>query len=195
MQSRIPVRYAKAIFELAKEKNALEGVKDDVTLLFATLSESNELNSFLLSPIIKTSKKKEVMGEIFNKSLKEKMTSEFIELVIENKRESYLLDIARFFITKYKEEKGIVTVKFTTASEMTSGIEESVKDVITKKYNAEVDLQSNVNKDLIGGFVLRVDDIQWDASVSNKLREIKRDLVNTTFEKKFIKTVDPSKNK
>ena len=101
---------------------------------------------------------------------------DFIRLVTGNNREEYLAAICRHYIKLYKEEKGIKMASIETAAPLTKEIRQEMLAIITRIFKAEIELQEEVNKDLIGGFVLRVEDKQLDSSVRGKLRRIKKEL-------------------
>jgi F-type H+-transporting ATPase subunit delta len=178
-QSRIPVRYAKALFSLAMEKNMLDVFRSDMDLVSASC-ETKEFKSFLESPVITTSKKEAVISEIFKASVHEK-TLAFLMLILKNKRETYLPDVARNFIDLYREQKGIKSVKFTSAVALDKNLKASIIATIKKFYASEIELKDVVDSDIIGGVILKVDDRQNDASISSKLKKIKRSLTGSTI--------------
>ena len=101
---------------------------------------------------------------------------DFIRLVTGNNREEYLAAICRHYIKLYKEEKGIKMASIETASQLTKEIRQEMLTIIIRAFNAEIELHEEVKKDLIGGFVLRVEDKQLDSSVKGKLARIKKEL-------------------
>jgi F-type H+-transporting ATPase subunit delta len=102
--SKISVRYAKALFALAVEQNLLDNIKKDILFIKQTWEQVRELRRFLESPIIKPSQKKTVVQELFFNKI-EPITQSFLLLVLNNKRESFLAGITRVFIDFYKKEK------------------------------------------------------------------------------------------
>ncbi|PLX09238.1 MAG: ATP synthase F1 subunit delta [Marinilabiliales bacterium] len=188
-QSRIPVRYAKAIFQLAKDQEILDDIRNDISLILNTCNASKELTDFLASPIISSSEKENALMAIFANQTKE-ATHRFFKLITTNKREVYLQDICRNFIDMFKKHKGIVSVSLTTAQAISQEIKQKIIDTIHSTMKAEIEIEEKVNNDLIGGMILRIDDMQYDASIATKLRQAKKDLINESFESRFIKTTD-----
>jgi len=178
-ESIISVRYTKALFALAKEKNILDVVKNDMESLFAIMEESEELQLAFQNPVLKPSHKKEIAEEIFGKFFN-KITLSFINVLIENRREEYLHSISRNFLSMYKKFMGIEQGVFTTAIRANDKILDNVKNIIRKALKTEVELINQVDEKIIGGFVLRVGDKQFDASIESNLNKIKRKLLNTT---------------
>lgn len=175
-QSKISVRYAKAFFEFAKEKGILENVIADVKLLIKSLGEIPELAEVFQNPIVKPSGKKAFVSSLLKGKVSEE-TIDFLNLEIENGREMYTQDILRNMLTIYRKEQGITAVTLTSATPLSKEQENSVADLVKKTRNTEVELQTKVDPTLMGGFILRVEDQQYDASVSSRLKQIKKELI------------------
>lgn len=186
-QTRIPVRYAKALFKLAQEMNLLEEVKNDVALVFETCRNNIELLNFLSSPIVNSVQKSNALTEIFKPHSNE-LTIRFLQLVAKNKREAYLIDISRNYLEFYKTAKGIISVTITTAVGLDEAMRKKISNIIETKYKSTVEFSEKVNPDIIGGVIMRINDTQFDSSVASKLVELERDLINTSFEERFIYT-------
>jgi F-type H+-transporting ATPase subunit delta len=178
-ESIISVRYTKAIFALAKEKNLLEEVKSDVETIFSLMNESSELLVVFKSPVLKPSKKKELVKLVFGSF--NKITISFINLLIDNRREEHLHDISRNFIDKYRKYKRIESAQFTTSVHIDSTVLTKVKQLIENVLKTEVEFTGKIDDRIIGGFILRVGDKQFDASVQTSLNKVKRKLLNTTI--------------
>ena len=112
-ESKISVRYSKALFELAKEEKVLDLVMTDQELL-QSIYKLPEFKLLLENPVIKSSQKQKVLRQIFEGKLN-KITLTFLDLLIQNKREIFLPDITRKFIDEYHKEKGILPVTITSA--------------------------------------------------------------------------------
>jgi F-type H+-transporting ATPase subunit delta len=178
-ESIISVRYTKAIFLLAKEKGLLDVVNNDMEIIFSFMNESNELQHVFKSPVLKPSKKQEIIEKVFHSF--NKMTISFINLLIKNRRESHLFDISRNFLTWYKKHNGIETATFTTAVSMESLTYEKVRDLIKTVLKTEVDLTNRIDQNIIGGFIIRVGDRQIDSSVKSNLNKAKKKLLNASI--------------
>lgn len=175
---RIAGRYAKSLLEMAQEQNKLERVLEDVKS-FKKASENRDLYMLLKSPIVNARKKLSIIDAIFDGKYDE-LTMAFLRILVNKGREPLLPEIADEFIAQYKKIKGITTVKVTTAEPLTA---ENLAALQAKLTSSEVtantvELETAVNKDLIGGFVLELDDKIYDASVAQKLEDVKRSLLN-----------------
>jgi F-type H+-transporting ATPase subunit delta len=181
----IATRYAKSLLSLALEMKKLDDVYEDMTGLQAAINGSRELELMLKSPIIKEDKKTQIMEMIFEKEMSE-MTMEFCRIVIRKKREGALPKIAESFVTLYNKDQGITNVTLTTAVK----VDDSIKDLINKLVkkatkSSEINLEAHVDKDILGGFVLKYEDKQYDASVANQLDDLQTEFKKNTYIKKF----------
>jgi F-type H+-transporting ATPase subunit delta len=177
--SRISVRYSKAIFNSAVEKKLLNEVYQD--MIFITgLCKLPEMKELLASPIIVPTKKKDILHKVMESNIQD-LSLSLVDLVVRNGREKYLPAIARQFIHETKEYKGITESVLTTAIKVDEKIKKQVIDLITAIFKTKVELKEMVNKDIIGGFILRIEDSYIDASIRNKLRKIEKELKGTTL--------------
>jgi len=177
-ESKITVRYAKALFALAKEDNSFDVLKKDMEFLYQCIQEIPELKFVIQSPVIKVSEKIKLFEESFRSSFGP-LTSSFINLVLERRREEYLAGISRYFLGLLKKEQGIQSAELVTATPLDETLRQSVLQYITRKFNTKVVLHETVDDKLIGGFILRVGDQQVDASIASKLSRIKTALMNS----------------
>ncbi len=173
--SKIAVRYAKALFELATEKKVAEKVYAD-SLLIQQLVKLPEIMVLLESPIIATGKKSNAFIQVLKGKIQD-ITESFVGLVFKNKREIHLAGIARNFITFYKKSKNIKTVEITTAVKMDDQLKDNFRKQILKTLKADIDLVTLTDENIVGGFIVQVDDILYDASVKRQLKNIKQSLL------------------
>ncbi len=175
--SKIAVRYAKAVFLLAKEKKQLKEIADDMDTLLKVEKEVPEIMDLYNNPILSSTDKKKVIVGLFEKSFNE-ITMNFLNLIIDNKREIHISGVSRNFIKRYREYLGIKNAKLITAVKIDDAKRNEIIEIVRKTYNAEVELESKEDVNLIGGFVLQVDDMRFDASISTQLKNIKQELLS-----------------
>jgi F-type H+-transporting ATPase subunit delta len=180
--SKIAVRYSKALFMLAMEQNLIEPVRGDIALVFKTCSDIPEFMLFLQSPIVKPSEKQKMMQLLFTGKVNA-MTLNFLNLITLNKREHHIPDIARNFLDLYRKEKGIKTVVLTCAAKIDEASRKQLVELIRSTYKKEVEMTEITDERLIGGFILRLDDQQYDASVASRLSKLKQEMLNPAFKK------------
>lgn len=172
--SKISVRYSRALFESALDKKMLEMVYNDM-IFISELCALPDMKELLMSPIIVPSKKTAILHKVIGKNIQE-ISLSLVDLVVKHGRESFLPAIARVFIHKVKEHNGITESVLTTAVKVDDNIKKKVIDLISGIFKTKVDLKEIVDKEIIGGFILRIDDSYIDASVKNKLRKIEKEL-------------------
>jgi len=172
--NRAAIRYAKAVLDITSESNISNVVFGDMQSVHATIEGSKELRNVLQSPIVKTDDKKKALLTIF--SGQNDITKRLIEILATNKRIGLLGGVAKSYIALYNEKEGIKEAHVTTAVELTSALEEKILAKVKELTGSQkVTLKNEVDESLIGGFVLRVGDIQYDASISNQFRKLKRE--------------------
>lgn len=172
--SRISVRYSRALFQAALENKILERINRDMILL-KDVCANPEIKEFLSNPVIRPSKKTEILENLLSKDV-HKLTLSLIGLVVKNGRERFLPAIARVFVHDTMKYNDITESLLTTAVRVDPDIKKQISDLIANLFKTKVDLKETIDETIIGGFILRVDDSYIDASVRNKLRKIRKEL-------------------
>lgn len=183
-QSQIAIRYAKALFDLAVERNVLEKVKSDMALIEKVCNESPELRNMLLNPVISVEKKQKVMNLVFAAHL-DTLTSRFIDILARKRREHYIVSIATAFVNLYNEFKGITKAKITTVVALNETERVEILDILKNLTRNEIELTENIRTDLIGGFVLNMENYQLDHSLKTKIKQLKKDFEKNLYVKGF----------
>jgi F-type H+-transporting ATPase subunit delta len=185
--SKIGVRYAKALIELASEKDKLDTVYQDLLnaeqIIF---DKAVGLYEVLTNPIIKPSLKLHFVEKIFSGNV-DTITLDFLLLVVKKGREQYFDSIFRNFYKQYNEVNKIKRISITTVvkpdEQVVAKIKKLAQTFIDNDYKVEV--TEFEDKSLIGGFLLEVDDFQFDATVKTKLQKIKSELSNSSYKIKL----------
>lgn len=177
-ESAITVRYSKAFFSLAKEKNLLPQLREDMELISSVSRESKDFILLLESPVVKTSKKTEILRMIFKDKINQ-LSMDFLELIIRNKRDVHIPDICRHFLTLTRKDQNIQTAVITTATALNPETKVKIALLLEKELKVSIELTEKVNPSIIGGLILRLDDKQYDASVATQLKRIKQRLLET----------------
>jgi F-type H+-transporting ATPase subunit delta len=181
LNPRLAARYAKSLMDIAIEKGELESIKKDVEFLQRIISSSPELRTLFRSPIIQTDKKQAALNAL----LKDRIgviTTAFIRLLVHKNRESVMPEILSAFKEQYNTLKGIHKVKFITAKP----ISEELRDGLLRKFKVDahiehVELITEVQEDIIGGFILEYDNKLIDASIIRGLRDVKRQFYRNDY--------------
>lgn len=175
----VTVRYAKALFNSAEEQKVSDQVYADCGMIGQVLRENDDLKNFLESPVITPTQKNKVLSVTF-KDHCSSLTLSLFQLIIDNKREKFLEGIVRMFIQFYRDRKNIRTIEFITARGISNNLRTQVLKRVKEVYVAEIELTEKTDERIIGGFVIRVEDMQYDASVAYQLNKIQQELLDTT---------------
>ncbi|SFU27408.1 F-type H+-transporting ATPase subunit delta [Pustulibacterium marinum] len=177
--TRAAIRYAKAILELAIEKDNAAVVDEDMKLIKSTIANNKELQVALKSPVIKSEDKIAVLKEIF-KNVSE-ITKGLFNILEENRRIELLQTVSEKYIIQYNAYKGKQTAVVTTAVALTKELEAKVLAKVKELTSKDVTLENKIDPSIIGGFILRVGDQQFDASVSSKFSKLEREFSNNLY--------------
>lgn len=179
--SRISSRYAKSLLDLAVEGNTTEQVMNDIQA-FSKMLESRDLQLLLKSPIVSSDKKSDIFKALFEGKFSQ-LTMAFLNIILNKGREEFLPQIAEDFILQYKEAKGITDVKLTTAAKVPDALLDEIKSKLmdSDATSEKVEISTDVNPDLIGGFVVEIGDKLYDDSIAHKLNEIKKQFASNNY--------------
>jgi len=177
-EGKIAVRYAKALLLSAIENNLLEPIKVDV-LLISEVVKGNELfRNFLYSPVSKPSDRSRLLTIAFGEGRVQNITLNFLGILVQNNRIQYIEAIVRVFFSLYRKNKGIKSATLVTAEDLNLEYQKRFQTVLNAIYKAEIELSITTDSSLIGGFVLTVEDQQYDASISKKLQKMRKTLLS-----------------
>ncbi len=174
--SRVRVRYCKALQETAHEKGLEQQIQSDMHQLLKIVTESPEFVHFLHNKSLMPSVKKKIFNNLFGESFEE-LTLRFFNLIVDNQHEEMLKTIVYHYIETDRERRGILRAKLTTATPLSAAFKSQIQSRLEKSLNSKLDLNEYVDPSIIGGFILRVNDRQLNASVQAKLNDIKEKLI------------------
>lgn len=174
--SRAALRYAKAVLDLALSKGEAAQVNNDMLAITQSLTESQELETFVNSATVTNSVKHKALLEVFASA--NNFTKGLFRLLEENKRFELLADVAKGYSTLFEEYNGTEKVTVTTAVALDQAMEAKVMSKVLEFTNKKVVIENIIDPAIIGGFILRVGDRQFNASVANKLKSLQREFKN-----------------
>ena len=174
--TRAAIRYAKAILDLAHSKNVADAVANDMKTIYTTITNNLELRTFILNPTIKVEVKENALIEVFADS--NAVTKGLFHLLFENKRFEILGEIANEYNNLNDEANGVQVAQVTTAIAIDAELEAKVLAKIATFSDKKITIENIVDPTIIGGFILRIGDKQYNASVANRLQALKRELSN-----------------
>jgi F-type H+-transporting ATPase subunit delta len=169
-------RYAKAILELVNIQDCLVPVEKDLASFLQVVSTSDDLRIFLDSPVVRGDKKMIVLQRIFSDF--NPITLRFFALVVKNRREKHLIEMAHAFEALVQKQRGMVSGTLTSSVPLSADTKALIIQKIASSFEGQLVLTEEIDPSLMGGFVVRVADKQLDASVSSKLNKLRQELVN-----------------
>lgn len=178
---RVASRYAKSILDLAVEKEQMEQVYQDMLYLQQLTKGSREFLNLLRSPVVKADAKIKAVNAV-TKGKIGSLTIAFTTLLINKSREAVLPEVITSFIEQYKQQKNINTVKLTTAVPVSDEVKNQIVEQVKKTSDMQnIELETVVDPNVIGGFVLQAGDKLIDASIAYDLKNIARQFENNDF--------------
>lgn len=171
--SRAAIRYAKAVLSLASDNKVADKVNADMKQIASAIATNSDLNAMLQSPVVRSSDKLSVLKAVFGDA--NNATTNLINTLITNKRIALLGDVANKYNNLYDALRDTQVAKVTTATPLTKDLEKKVLAKVKELTGKSTEIMNTVDESILGGFVLRVGDFQYDASIANKLNKLKRE--------------------
>lgn len=172
----IPARYATALLDFAGNANMQEQIYNEAKTLKYNFANQAQLRTVLDNPVLSNVEKRKIIITAAGVTIS-KPFERFLDLVLENNREAYLLQIALKYIDLYRKKNSIYYGKLTTASIVNAETEKKLMKLIEKKTGGTIEMEKVVDPEIIGGFLFEVDFVRWDASVSGQLRRIRNEYI------------------
>jgi F-type H+-transporting ATPase subunit delta len=164
--------YARALFEVAKEHDLLDQVRDDLAEFAQALSDTRELAVFFFPPYFSTEEKKDGLKRMVTGA--EPIFMNFLEALIERHRMPAIFRIQAQYQDLWEDERDLLPVEVTSAIELDKSTVSSIGDRIGEQTKRTVELSSKVDPDILGGIVLRVGNVILDASIRNRLEQLRK---------------------
>ncbi len=180
LPERIAHRWAKALYELAQERNEVETAKEELLQIQQLLKTSKEFFLFIKSPIIPHKRKAEIIKKLFEQRFSAMITL-FLEKLALKGRETILPEIVKAFMDYYYERNGILVAKVVSAAPLDSSILEEIKAFLAARYKKQILLEQEVKPRLIGGFQIWVKDKMVDLSIYGRLQQLRKQFHLTEY--------------
>jgi F-type H+-transporting ATPase subunit delta len=164
--------YARSLFEVAKEQDKLDTVREQLGAFTDALDETRDLQVFFFSPYFSTAEKEDGLDRVVSDA--DPVVLNFLKLLIEKHRMPVLFRIRATYDAMWEEENKLLPVQITSAVELDKQIVSQLGDRIAEQTDRKVDISSNVDPDILGGIVVRVGNSVLDASVRNRLEQLRR---------------------
>ena len=167
----ISVRYARALLKSATDAKIEDAVYTEMQQLAKSYVEVPQLRFTIDNPMLSKEKKETLLLTAVGKKVSA-LTKTFIQLVLKEDRESVMQFIANSYVTLYRQQKNVIRGRLITAAAVSAATEQKMRQMVESKTNGTVEFESQVNPDIIGGFILEYDTYRMDASVKTKLSSI-----------------------
>jgi F-type H+-transporting ATPase subunit delta len=164
--------YARSLFEVASEQDKLDLIRDQLGAFADALEESRELQVFFFSPYFSTQEKQDGLDRAISDA--DPTFVNFLKLLIENHRMPVIFRVRRGYEELWEDENQLLPVQITSAVELEKGTVEQIGDRIAEQTGRKVELSSSVEPDILGGIVVRVGNSVLDASVRNRLEQLRK---------------------
>ena len=172
----ISVRYAKALLQFAQVNNVEEEIYEQSKFLSSVFFNLKNLSIALHNPMLPKTEKRKIILTASGEKISD-VFEKFIDLLLKNDREDCLQNIMLTYQEQYRKSKNMLHGRLITAVEIDDTTTEHLIKTIEHKIKGDLDLEKIVNPDILGGFVLEVDFVRWDASLISQLNSIKRQYI------------------
>ena len=167
----ISVRYARALLKSATDAKIEDAVYTEMQTLAKSYAEVPLLRQTIDNPMLSKDKKQELLLTAVGQKPSD-LTKAFISLVLKEDRENVMQFIANSYVTLYRQQKNVIRGRLITAAAVSPATEQKMRKMVESKTNGTVEFETEVNPDIIGGFILEYDTYRMDASVKAKLNNI-----------------------
>ena len=165
------MRYARALLKSATDQKLEDAVYQEMMTMAKSYLDVPALRHTIDNPML-SKDKKEALLTVAAGEKPCQLTKAFIALVLKEDRENVMQFMANSYITLYRKQKNVIRGKLTTAARVTAETEQKMRQMVESKTNGTVEFETEVNPDIIGGFILEYDTYRMDASVKSKLNNI-----------------------
>ena len=166
-------RYGSALYNLASEKKCVDEILNDFVLVEKTMNESSELRQVIRSPLVNSEEKLNILLKIFDGLNFNNLTTTFLKVLDNNKRISNLSSIILQFKKINSEKRGDIAADVTSANELSEDEKNNITNELKNTLGQKLSLNFNVDKDIIGGLIVKVGSKMIDTSIANKINKLK----------------------
>mgnify|MGYP006285209503 FL=1 len=167
--------YANSLFDVAKEKDDQDLIKDQLELITNSLKDNKEFYNFFISPKVSKSERKDVIKNVFKDKISKELLN-FLMILIDKKRTSSIYEINKFYKRLYDENIGLKRVTVESVIELSDNQKSKLSKKLEKMLNKEVIIENKINPEILGGVILRVDNEEIDNSIATKLKNIEESI-------------------
>lgn len=174
----IPQRYAKALYKFAKEHKTEDAVYEEMKNIISSFMNNPRLSKILANPFVAKKEKYDLLKTAAGDKVENDYLG-FIKLILDNKREEYALQMALAYRDLYRKANKISQVRITTAVRLPEAEMEKLHKMVANSFpDTKLEITEQINPDIIGGFIIDVDDSRMDASLSNEIEQLRLNLLS-----------------
>lgn len=177
-EHRVSFRYARALLETAQEAKSADVVLEDFERVNESFKLSRELRSLTASPVFRLNKKKEIFKELYNTLKVSDLTMDFLQLILDKRRGALIPSIIAEYVTQYNQLNNILPIEVESAVELSEDLKSEILKRLTEKTKQTLQPIFKVNPDLKAGFIVKIDDWMFDASLTNQLKKLYATMAN-----------------
>ena len=166
-------RYGSALYDLASEKKCIDEILNDLDVIEKVMKESSELRHVIKSPLVNSEEKLNILLKIFAGLSFNSLTTTFLKVLDNNKRISNILSIILQFKKINSEKRGDIAANVTSANELSEDEKNNITNQLKNTLGQKLSLNFNVDKDIIGGLIVKVGSKMIDTSIANKINKLK----------------------
>ena len=182
--SKVAYRYAKSLLDVAQDQKKLDKVYNDMLFVRNTLKDNVDFAEYVSSPVVKTAHKKEIASKVFDGKIDE-LSLDFLNLIADNGREDVYLQIVKRFIHLYDEVKGVEVAKVISAVKLEKKFLSRIQKHVSLLTGKEIEMVEEIDENIIGGYILKIGDYQYDASILNNVQKLQREFKENLYDPKL----------
>ncbi|MDO5760620.1 MAG: ATP synthase F1 subunit delta [Bacteroidota bacterium] len=176
-EAKLQGRYAQSLYILAKEENITEQVYKDILSIKKVCLEEREFQLLLKNAVVKPSMKKQILNAVFSHN-SQTLTMKFLNFIVDKRRDIYLLGICEEFVEIYNKEHNIKKASLIVSKDISLETTQRMKEILSKDFNSDIDLETQTDESILGGFSLCIDGKLYDASYKKKLADLRKELLS-----------------
>jgi F-type H+-transporting ATPase subunit delta len=181
IEESLATGYAQALFEVASQRGGADDIENDLEGIKKLLETNREFRDILYHPSITKTDKKDIINKTIGRQCSSKWVRNLLYILIDKRREKILDFLPDVFKGVAGQIRGVVSVKVQTAFPLTGTRRVKLKENIEKLTKKKVELETEVNKEIIGGMIIRIENKIIDGSITNQLKNLKKNLLKTAF--------------
>ena len=175
--SRVAIRYSKALFELALEQNLIEEVRVDLEMIHDVCTKNSEFQQTLNNPLIEEKVKSKILKELFDAKVNP-LTLKFLELLSKKRRIGFLLEMIDNYLLRVLDHQGVLSCQLISSQPVDENQVDTIKNKIERLTGKSVIFTTQVDKSVIGGFVVKIKDTVIDLSIKAQLEKMRTKLIH-----------------